>query len=53
VGSNTKPMTGRVILQLVQEGKLSLDDPVSKLRPDVPDGANITIRGLLSMRSGL
>jgi D-alanyl-D-alanine carboxypeptidase len=53
VGSNTKPMTGTVILQLVQEGKLSLDDPVSKFRPDVPNGANITIRQLMEMRSGL
>ncbi|MCU1660842.1 MAG: beta-lactamase [Pseudonocardia sp.] len=53
VGSNTKPMTGTVILQLVQEGKLSLEDPVSKFRPDVPNGANITIRQLMEMRSGL
>lgn len=53
VGSNTKPMTGTVILQLAQEGRLSLDDPVSKFRPEVPNGANITIRQLLEMRSGL
>ena len=38
VGSNTKTWTGTVILQLVQEGRLSLDDPVSKYRPDVPNG---------------
>ncbi len=53
IGSNTKTMTGTVILQLVQEGKLSLDDPVSKYRPDVPDGDNITIAQMLKMRSGL
>jgi D-alanyl-D-alanine carboxypeptidase len=53
VGSNTKTWTGTVILQLVQEGKLRLDDPVSKYRPDVPNGANITIEQLLAMRSGL
>ena len=29
---------GHVILQLVQEGKLALDDPISKYRPDVPNG---------------
>ena len=53
VGSNTKTWTGTVILQLVQEGKLRLDDPVSKYRPDVPNGERITIEQLLSMRSGL
>jgi D-alanyl-D-alanine carboxypeptidase len=53
VGSNTKTMTGTVILQLVQEGKLKLDDPISKFRPDVPNGENITIAQLAEMRSGL
>jgi D-alanyl-D-alanine carboxypeptidase len=53
VGSNTKPMTATVILQLVDEGKVGLDDPIAKYRPDVPDGAAITIRDLLAMRSGL
>jgi D-alanyl-D-alanine carboxypeptidase len=53
VGSNTKTMTGTVVLQLAQEGKLSLNDPVSKYFPDVPNGQNITITQLLEMRSGL
>jgi D-alanyl-D-alanine carboxypeptidase len=53
VGSNTKTMTGTVILQLVEEGKLALGDPISKFVPSVPDGANITIANLLEMRSGL
>lgn len=53
IGSNTKTMTGTVLLQLVQEGKIGLGDPVSKYRPDVPDGDNITITQLLDMRSGL
>ncbi|MEU8079972.1 serine hydrolase domain-containing protein [Catellatospora citrea] len=53
IGSNTKTMTGTVLLQLVQEGKISLDDPVSKYRPEVPDGDAITIAQLLDMRSGL
>jgi D-alanyl-D-alanine carboxypeptidase len=53
VGSNTKTWTGTVILQQVQEGLLSLDDPVSKFRSDVPNGKNITISQLLNMRSGL
>lgn len=53
VGSNTKTWTGTVILQMVQEGKLELDDAVSTYRPDVPNGDNITIAELLTMRSGL
>jgi len=53
VGSNTKTMTGTVLLQLVDEGLISLDDPVSKYRPDVPNGDAITVEQLLTMRSGL
>lgn len=53
VGSITKTFTGTVILQLVEEGKLGLDDPVAQYQPDVPNGANITIRQLLNMTSGL
>ncbi len=53
IGSNTKTMTGTVILQLVQEGRIALADKVSKYRPDVPDGNRITIEQLLTMRSGL
>ncbi|PTB19575.1 D-alanyl-D-alanine carboxypeptidase [Trinickia symbiotica] len=53
VGSVTKTWTGTVVLQLVQEGKLSLSDPVSKYVANVPNGDAITIAQLLSMRSGL
>lgn len=53
VGSVTKTWTTTVILQLVQEGKLALGDPVSKYRPDVPNGDGITLEQLLTMRSGL
>lgn len=53
IGSNTKTWTGTVILQLVQEGRIALDDPVSEYRPDVPDGDDITIEQMLNMRSGL
>jgi D-alanyl-D-alanine carboxypeptidase len=53
IGSITKTWTGTVILQLVQEGRLKLDDPVSKYRRGVPNGRNITIAQLLDMRSGL
>ena len=53
IASNTKSMTAAVIVQLAQEGKLSLDDPVSKYVAGVPNGDNITIDELLTMRSGL
>jgi D-alanyl-D-alanine carboxypeptidase len=53
IGSNTKTMTSTVILQLVQEGKLKLDDPISKYISGVPNGDNITIANLSEMRSGL
>ncbi|WP_026540103.1 serine hydrolase domain-containing protein [Paenarthrobacter nicotinovorans] len=53
VGSVTKTWTTTVVLQLVQEGKLSLGDPVSKYRPDVPNGDAITLEQMLTMRSGL
>ncbi len=53
IASNTKTMTAAVILQLAQEGKLRLDDPVSKYVSGVPDGDNITVEELLKMRTGL
>jgi D-alanyl-D-alanine carboxypeptidase len=46
-------MTSVVILQLAQEGKLNLSDPVSKYVAGVPNGDTITIAQLLEMRSGL
>ncbi|MFD6105874.1 serine hydrolase domain-containing protein [Nocardia salmonicida] len=53
IASNTKTMTSTVILQLVQEGKLALDDPIDKYWPGVPNGDRITIAQLSEMRSGL
>jgi D-alanyl-D-alanine carboxypeptidase len=53
IGSLTKTLTGTVILQLVDQHKLGLDDPIGKYQPDVPNGNNITIRQLLNMSSGL
>src|SRR5262249_53550908 len=53
IASNTKTLTAAVIMQLAQEGRLSVDDPVSKYVPGVPNGDNITIAELLEMRSGL
>lgn len=53
IASNTKTMTAALIVLLAQDGKLRLDDPVSAYVPDVPNGQNITIAALLTMRSGL
>jgi D-alanyl-D-alanine carboxypeptidase len=53
VGSITKTFTATVILQLVDRGKIQLDAPVSRYLSGVPNGANITIRQLLNMKSGL
>jgi D-alanyl-D-alanine carboxypeptidase len=55
IGSNTKTFVISVLLQLVDEGKLSLDDPVSKfaLGVTIPNGDHITIREMCQMRSGL
>ncbi len=53
-GSVSKQFTAAAILLLAREGKLSLDDDVRKLLPEVPDfGARITIRHLLTHTSGL
>lgn len=48
-----KAATAVLILQLVEEGKLSLDDPVSRWVKGVPNGALITVRDLLAHTSGL
>lgn len=53
IGSNTKAFVVTGILQMVDQGRLSLDDPISKFMPEVPNGDKITIRHLAQMRSGL
>ena len=54
IASLTKSYTAVVVLQLVAEGKLSLDDSVEQRLPGlVPNGENITIRQLLNHTSGL
>ncbi|WP_328616268.1 beta-lactamase family protein [Amycolatopsis sp. NBC_00355] len=53
VGSVTKSLTAEVVLQLADQGKLGLDDPVAKYLPQVPGGDRITLRSLLAMTAGL
>jgi D-alanyl-D-alanine carboxypeptidase len=53
VGSITKTFVGTLILELVDQHKLSLDEPISRWFPQVPDGQSITIRDLGDMSSGI
>ncbi|NHX37499.1 MULTISPECIES: serine hydrolase [Halolamina] len=55
IGSSTKSFTAIAIMQLVAEGELSVDDPVSDYLPHLDDapGEPITIRELLTHTSGM
>jgi CubicO group peptidase (beta-lactamase class C family) len=54
IGSITKQFTSASILLLAEQGKLSLDDPITKYLPDYPtQGHTITIRRLLDHSSGI
>jgi D-alanyl-D-alanine carboxypeptidase len=53
IGSETKTFTGTAVLQLVDRGRVGLDDPIGKYLGGVPQGNEITIRELGEMRSGL
>ena len=53
VGSITKSFVATMILQLVDEDRVELDAPLSTYLPATPIGADVTIRALLSHRSGL
>lgn len=53
VGSITKTFTATLILQLVDQGRVRLSDPISQYVRGVPNGKAITIRELLNMTAGL
>ncbi|MET0773841.1 MAG: serine hydrolase domain-containing protein [Candidatus Limnocylindrales bacterium] len=53
IASITKTFVTAVVLQLVDEGRLSLDDRLSEFLPDFRDARKITIRQLLQHRSGV
>ncbi|MFJ9565816.1 serine hydrolase domain-containing protein [Streptomyces fuscichromogenes] len=53
IGSETKTFTVTAVLQLVDQGKVGLDDPIGKYLDGVPNGDRITLRDLAGMRSGL
>jgi D-alanyl-D-alanine carboxypeptidase len=53
IASITKTFTATAILELVDQGKLSLDDTLSQFIEGIPNGERITIRNLLGMTSGI
>lgn len=57
IGSNTKMMTAVALLQLVEEGRLGLDDPLSQHLPEIaarlPNGEAMTLRQLTRHTSGV
>jgi D-alanyl-D-alanine carboxypeptidase len=53
IASQSKSFTGNLVLQLVDEGRVGLDEPVSEWIDGVPNGDIITIRQLLNHTSGL
>jgi CubicO group peptidase (beta-lactamase class C family) len=52
IGSIGKTFTGTSIMQLAQDGKLNVMDPVIKYLPDFPYGDKILIHHLLTHTSG-
>jgi D-alanyl-D-alanine carboxypeptidase len=53
IGSITKQFTGAAVLMLAQEGRLTLDDPLTRFFPDWPRGEAVTVRQLLGHTSGI
>jgi CubicO group peptidase (beta-lactamase class C family) len=53
IASNSKQFTAMALLLLEDEGKLDLDDKVSKYLPAISGGDEIALRQLLSHTSGL
>ncbi len=53
IGSVTKQFTAAAIMQLLQQRKLSLDDPLHKYVPEYARGASVTLHQLLWQTSGI
>lgn len=52
IGSVSKQFTATAILLLAEDGRLSLDDKVSRWLPDLTRAGDISVRQLLSMTAG-
>lgn len=53
IASNTKQFTAVAIMQLMEDGKINLDDTIDKYFPKFKYANQITVRELLQMRSGV
>jgi CubicO group peptidase (beta-lactamase class C family) len=53
IASVTKSMTHAIAIRLIEDGKLGLQDKLSKWLPDFPNGENITVEMLIQHRSGM
>jgi D-alanyl-D-alanine carboxypeptidase len=54
LGSITKQFTAMAVMQLAEQGKLSIDDELTKFLPDYPvQGHKVTVRNLLNHTSGI
>jgi CubicO group peptidase (beta-lactamase class C family) len=53
IASITKPMTSVILLRLVEEGKIKLEDALSKYIADFPSGDKITIDMIHQHRAGI
>lgn len=53
LGSITKQFSAAAVLKLMEDGKLSLDDPLTKFVPGYPSGDKVTVRMLLNHTSGI
>ncbi|MDQ3692236.1 MAG: beta-lactamase family protein [Chloroflexota bacterium] len=53
IASITKTFTATVVLQLVEEGLLSLDDHLEQFITGIPNEEEITLRQLLNMTAGI
>jgi len=53
IGSISKTFTATIIMQLIEEGKLALNTPLSEFFPKIPNADSIYIEHMLRHQSGL
>ncbi len=53
IGSITKQFAAAAVLKLAEDGKLSLQDPLTRFVPGYPSGDKVTVRMLLNHTSGI
>ena len=53
IGSVSKQFCAAAVMLLRDRGKLSVDDTIDKYFPEYKEGGNITVKHLLTMRSGI